>query len=89
MSIVCIIPARGGSVRLPRKNWRDFVGKPMIAYAIEVGLDHWLGIQIASRWFLVPVSGGIAAIGTDWADVAKWAKDLGVGWIRRKTGGEA
>lgn len=67
----------------------SFFATGAIAYAIEVGLDHWLGIQIASRWFLVPVSGGIAAIGTDWADVAKWAKDLGVGWIRRKTGGEA
>ncbi len=30
-----IIPARGGSKRIPRKNIRRFAGKPMIAYAIE------------------------------------------------------
>jgi pseudaminic acid cytidylyltransferase len=32
---LCIIPARGGSKRIPGKNIRDFCGKPMIAYAIE------------------------------------------------------
>lgn len=33
---VAVIPARGGSKRIPRKNIREFCGKPMIAYAIEV-----------------------------------------------------
>jgi pseudaminic acid cytidylyltransferase len=33
--IVAIIPARGGSKRIPKKNIKDFCGKPMIAYAIE------------------------------------------------------
>ncbi len=32
---VCIIPARGGSKRIPRKNIKDFLGKPIIAYAVE------------------------------------------------------
>jgi len=32
---ICIIPARGGSKRIPRKNIRDFCGKPMIAWSIE------------------------------------------------------
>lgn len=32
---VAIIPARGGSKRIPRKNIKPFHGKPMIAYAIE------------------------------------------------------
>jgi len=32
---ICIIPARGGSKRIPNKNIRDFCGKPMIAYSIE------------------------------------------------------
>ncbi|XQW85877.1 pseudaminic acid cytidylyltransferase [Thalassotalea piscium] len=32
---VAIIPARGGSKRIPRKNIKDFFGKPMIAYSIE------------------------------------------------------
>ena len=35
MSIVAIITARGGSKRIPRKNIKDFMGKPMLAYAIE------------------------------------------------------
>lgn len=32
---VAIIPARGGSKRIPRKNVREFCGKPMIAWSIE------------------------------------------------------
>ena len=36
---VCIIPARGGSKRIPRKNIRDFCGKPMIAWSIQAAQD--------------------------------------------------
>lgn len=39
MSNVAIIPARGGSKRIPRKNIREFLGKPIIAYSIEVALE--------------------------------------------------
>lgn len=35
---ICIIPARGGSKRIPRKNIKDFFGKPMIGYSIEAAL---------------------------------------------------
>lgn len=35
---VAIIPARGGSKRIPRKNIRPFAGKPMIAWSIEAAL---------------------------------------------------
>ncbi|KPP95465.1 pseudaminic acid cytidylyltransferase [Erythrobacter sp. HL-111] len=35
---IAIIPARGGSKRIPRKNVRPFAGKPMIAHAIEAAL---------------------------------------------------
>ena len=35
MSAICIIPARGGSQRIPRKNIKMFHGKPIIAYSIE------------------------------------------------------
>ena len=35
MNIVCIIPARGGSRRVPRKNIMEFCGKPLIAWSIE------------------------------------------------------
>jgi len=34
-----IVPARGGSRRIPRKNVRDFCGKPMLAWSIEAALD--------------------------------------------------
>lgn len=37
MKILAIIPARGGSKGLPRKNVLPLCGKPMIAYAIEPG----------------------------------------------------
>jgi N-acylneuraminate cytidylyltransferase len=32
---IAVIPARGGSKRIPRKNIRDFCGKPIIAWSIE------------------------------------------------------
>ncbi|RUP82636.1 pseudaminic acid cytidylyltransferase [Alteromonas sp. KS69] len=35
---VAVIPARGGSKRIPRKNIKNFCGKPMIAHAIENAL---------------------------------------------------
>jgi pseudaminic acid cytidylyltransferase len=35
---LCIITARGGSKRIPRKNIKDFLGKPIIAYSIETAL---------------------------------------------------
>ena len=39
---IAIIPARGGSKRIPRKNIKDFHGKPLIAYSIEVALKSEL-----------------------------------------------
>jgi len=33
---ICVIPARGGSKRIPKKNIKEFNGKPIIAYSIEV-----------------------------------------------------
>lgn len=36
---LAIIPARGGSKRIPRKNIKPFCGKPMIAWSIEVALE--------------------------------------------------
>ncbi len=35
MKNLCIIPARGGSKRIPRKNIKPFMGKPIMAYSIE------------------------------------------------------
>ncbi len=39
MGNICIIPARGGSKRIPRKNIKDFLGKPIISYSINAALD--------------------------------------------------
>lgn len=39
MTTVAIIPARGGSKRIPRKNIKEFCGKPMIAWSIEAAME--------------------------------------------------
>jgi pseudaminic acid cytidylyltransferase len=39
---IAIIPARGGSKRIPRKNIKNFNGKPIIAYPIEIALNSKL-----------------------------------------------
>jgi N-acylneuraminate cytidylyltransferase len=39
---VAIIPARGGSKRIPRKNIKDFHGRPLIAYSIQTALESKL-----------------------------------------------
>tara|TARA_Y100000768_G_C23981101_1_gene685840 strand:+ start:1841 stop:2533 length:693 start_codon:yes stop_codon:yes gene_type:complete len=36
---VAIIPARGGSKRIPNKNIKNFLGKPMLSYAIKIALS--------------------------------------------------
>jgi pseudaminic acid cytidylyltransferase len=36
--VIAVIPARGGSTRIPRKNVTDFNGRPMISWAIEAAL---------------------------------------------------
>ena len=38
-SCLAVIPARGGSRRIPRKNTRDLCGRPVIAYTIEAALQ--------------------------------------------------
>lgn len=39
MAKLCIIPARSGSKRIHKKNIKNFLGKPIIAYAIEAALQ--------------------------------------------------
>lgn len=60
---VAIIPARGGSKRIPRKNVRLFAGKPVIAYAIEAALASSLFDHVL--------------VSTDDADIAHIAKEFG------------
>jgi N-acylneuraminate cytidylyltransferase len=59
---IAIIPARGGSKRIPRKNIKEFCGKPMIAWSIEaakkanlfdriiVSTDDEEIADVANRW---------------------------------------
>jgi len=44
---VAIIPARGGSKRIPRKNIKPFAGKPMLAYAVSAALEAGLFSSVA------------------------------------------
>ncbi len=69
---IAIIPARGGSKRIPRKNIKDFLGKPIIAYSIEAA-------QKSAVFDMVIVS-------TDDHEIAEVAKGCGadVPFIRPK-----
>ena len=42
MTKIAIIPARGGSKRIPKKNIKSFLGKPIIAYTIEAAFQSQL-----------------------------------------------
>jgi pseudaminic acid cytidylyltransferase len=42
MSRLAIIPARGGSKRIQKKNIKEFLGKPIIAYSIESAINSGL-----------------------------------------------
>jgi len=63
MSCVCIIPARGGSKRIPKKNIKDFFGKPLIAYSIQTAQESQLFDKII--------------VSTDDEEIAKIAKEYG------------
>lgn len=43
---LAVIPARGGSKRIPRKNIKDFLGKPIIAYSIDAALKSELFTEV-------------------------------------------
>jgi pseudaminic acid cytidylyltransferase len=43
---LAVIPARGGSKRIPRKNIKEFCGKPMIAWSIEAALQSGIFDQV-------------------------------------------
>tara|TARA_B100000900_G_scaffold130905_1_gene110722 strand:+ start:44 stop:748 length:705 start_codon:yes stop_codon:yes gene_type:complete len=42
MSLIALIPARGGSKGIPRKNIKSFCGKPLIYWSIKVALENKL-----------------------------------------------
>ncbi len=43
---LCIIPARGGSKRFPRKNVTPLAGKPLLAYTVETALESDIFDQV-------------------------------------------
>ena len=69
---IAIIPARGGSKRIPRKNIKDFYGKPLITYSIETALESKLFDRVI--------------VSTDDEEIAQISKNYGaeVPFIRPK-----
>lgn len=63
MSAIAIIPARGGSKRIPRKNIKEFLGKPIIAYSIEAALKSGVFDEVM--------------VSTDDEEIAEIARKLG------------
>lgn len=63
MNAVAVIPARGGSKRIPRKNVRVLGGRPMLAYTIDAALDSQLFERVI--------------VSTDDATIAAVAEQLG------------
>lgn len=63
MKNIAIITARGGSKRIPRKNIKDFMGKPIIAYSIEA----CLGCNVFDE----------IMVSTDCPEIAEIAKQYG------------
>ena len=43
---LCIIPARGGSKRIPKKNTKKFLGEPIISYSINIAIESGLFTEI-------------------------------------------
>ena len=68
---ICIIPARGGSKRIPRKNIRLFAGEPIIVYSIRAAREAGCFGEIM--------------VSTDDAEIAKVAQEYGanVPFMRR------
>ena len=60
---IAVIPARGGSKRIPRKNIKEFAGKPMLAWAIEAARSSNLFARVV--------------VSTDDAEIAEIARDHG------------
>lgn len=63
MSAIAIITARGGSKRIPKKNIREFCGKPIIAYSIEAALKSGLFDEVM--------------VSTDSKEIAEIARQFG------------
>ena len=63
MRELCVITARGGSKRIPRKNIKEFCGRPIIAYSVEAALKSGLFDEVM--------------VSTDDEEIAEIARSLG------------
>ena len=63
MKSLAIIPARGGSKRIPRKNIKEFMGRPIIAYSIEAAINSGLFDEVM--------------VSTDDLEIAQIARECG------------
>jgi len=68
-NIICIIPARGGSKGIPKKNIIDFLGKPLLAWSIEDAKNSSLIDEVY--------------VSTDDKEIAKVAEQYGAKVIER------
>jgi CMP-N-acetylneuraminic acid synthetase len=70
-SIIAVIPARGGSKRIPRKNIIDFAGKPMIAWTISAALES----ELFSHILVSTDDPEIATVSKDWGAEVPFLRD--------------
>jgi pseudaminic acid cytidylyltransferase len=71
---VAVIPARGGSKRIPRKNIKDFCGKPMIAYSIGAAVDA----GVFDRIIVSTEDEEIAAVARKWGAETPFLRPQGL-----------
>lgn len=67
---IAVIPARGGSKRIPRKNIKIFCGKPMIAWSISVAIESGL----FDRIFVSTDDTEIAKVAIEWGAEAPFLR---------------
>ncbi len=85
MSIICFIPARSGSKRIPHKNIRKLAGHPLMAYTIAVALDSGIFDKVYvvsdSREYLnIAWEYGALCIGED--GQKDWTKSRDYDWMK-------
>ena len=69
MRTLCVIPVRGGSKGVPRKNLREVAGRPLLAWTVEQALAARPQMDVV--------------VSTEDAEIAAVARDLGVGVVDR------
>lgn len=70
---ICLIPARGGSKRIPEKNIKEFCGKPIIAYPIQAAIES----KCFSKVFVSTDSIQIASIAESYGAEVPSIRSLG------------